>query len=591
MKRWLPKMNSPGYYVLLAAFAMLVLGPLGAVVGAFMLFSLGFSVGGQVLAGILGSAVTYGYGPEGKHGANYMQTAAASVASVGSLAVLLQARAWLGLGEIPSLTLMLYVCAIAMFGIGVGMLYTPLVVDRMKLTFPSGFAVANILRALTDKNLLKASISKLGTGTGLGFLMGLASSKLASLESLGLSMSTIGAGMVVGARIAVPGLLMAVVGGELVPWLTSIGWLEKGDPFRKIGFVIALGMILGAAAIDITLILFKAVRQFRTTERAAEEEAPDWKRTNTWGLVLWVLVWGGAVFFVGLHMLGLPLVPLALAMGLVFVFLLINGISTGISDSNPVSAAFVIGVFLMATLGLKDINAGLMCAAVLLVACSVGVDMQQDRSTGWRLGTNRVIQFRYQMLGILTGAVLCVILAKLFLNAYPVLQTNQFGLKEKTPEMAKWSSAFTYKLVGVLKGLKNPNPHFTTALLIGITIGAMTNVLRKLLGIWKRYQAFIAGGKAGFGTGFMVDVFVLPSPYASSFGGFVELMTALWFAMGGILSSFAQTMQDEARGTKIEGEAGSEEMSTISLVGGGLIAGESLSALVLGIYALLHTLL
>ena len=33
-----------------------------------------------VLAGILGSVVTFGYGSEGKHGANYMQTMAASVA-------------------------------------------------------------------------------------------------------------------------------------------------------------------------------------------------------------------------------------------------------------------------------------------------------------------------------------------------------------------------------------------------------------------------------------------------------------------------------------------------------------------------------
>ncbi len=38
--------------------------------------------------------------------------------------------------------------------------------------------------------------------------------------------------------------------------------------------------------------------------------------------------------------------------------------------------------------------------------------MQQDRSTGWRLGTNRLIQFRYQVIGIVMGAVLCVVLAK-----------------------------------------------------------------------------------------------------------------------------------------------------------------------------------
>ncbi|MFA6436229.1 MAG: peptide transporter, partial [Candidatus Gracilibacteria bacterium] len=262
MKRWLrlPKLNSRLYYVLLAIFAIVVLGPLGAIVGAFMLFSLGFSVGGQVIAGILGSAVTFGYGSEGKHGANYMQTAAASVASVGSLAVLIQARAWLGLPEINTWVFMTYVCCIGMFGIGVGMLYTGLVVDKMKLTFPSGLAVANILRALTDKDLLKQSIAKLGSGTGVGFLLGLASNKLGSLQSTGLSVATIGVGMIVGARIAVPGLLMAVIGEEMLLWLQYTNYIEPGDPFRKIGFIVALGMIIGAAVVDMISIGAEAVR-------------------------------------------------------------------------------------------------------------------------------------------------------------------------------------------------------------------------------------------------------------------------------------------------------------------------------------------
>ena len=37
-------------------------------------------------------------------------------------------------------------------------------------------------------------------------------------------------------------------------------------------------------------------------------------------------------------------------------------------------------------------------------------------------------------------------------------------------------------------------------------------------------------------------------------------------------------------------DADGEEMSTVSLVGGGFIAGDSLAALVLGIYALVSTL-
>src|SRR5208282_5953318 len=172
-----------------------------------MNFSLGFFVGGQVLAGILGSSVTYGYGADGKHGANYMQTAAASVASMSAMAVLIQAMAWLGLPQPPAWQLVLYMLCIGMFGAGVGMLYTPILVDRMQLAFPSGLAVANILRALTDKNLLKRSVAKLGGGVLTGYAGGLASWKWPVLaDTFGLSTSTFGAGMIVGARIAIPAL-------------------------------------------------------------------------------------------------------------------------------------------------------------------------------------------------------------------------------------------------------------------------------------------------------------------------------------------------------------------------------------------------
>ena len=94
--------------------------------------------------------MTFGYGPEGKHGGNYIQTLAASVASMAGMCVLIQAMVWLGMPMPATWKLMLYFGCIGMFGIGVGMLYTPILVDRLQLEYPSGHAVANILRALTD---------------------------------------------------------------------------------------------------------------------------------------------------------------------------------------------------------------------------------------------------------------------------------------------------------------------------------------------------------------------------------------------------------------------------------------------------------
>src|SRR5882724_9288225 len=208
LQRFLPRIGSPAYHIMLSLVAIFILGPLGGISAAFMNFSIGFFIGGQVLAGILGSTVTLPYGPEGKHGANYMQTMAASVAGLCAMGVLIQAMVWLGLPEPSSWKMVLYLVSIGMFGVGVGMLYTPLLVDRMQLTYPSGFAVANILRALTDKNLLRRSVTKLGGGMLAGYGGGLAAFLIPAVGKTSLSTGSFGAGMIVGARIAIPALVV-----------------------------------------------------------------------------------------------------------------------------------------------------------------------------------------------------------------------------------------------------------------------------------------------------------------------------------------------------------------------------------------------
>ena len=166
---------------------------------------------------------------------------------------------------------MLYMGAIGMFGAGVGMLYTPILVDRLQLTFPSGLAVANILRALTDPVLLRRSVARLTSGIGLGLIGGVASAKLALLGAIDLSTSTLGAGLLVGARIGIPSLVAGLTGTALIPMFVSIGWLDDGAPFRKITFLIGLGLIMGAAIIDIGRILIEAVARWRSpSARAAQ---------------------------------------------------------------------------------------------------------------------------------------------------------------------------------------------------------------------------------------------------------------------------------------------------------------------------------
>jgi uncharacterized oligopeptide transporter (OPT) family protein len=231
----------------------------------------------------------------------------------------------------------------------------------------------------------------------------------------------------------------------------------------------------------------------------------------------------------------------------------------------------------------------LMCAAILLISCAVGVDMQQDRSTGWRLGTDRTKQFRYQVIGIVMGSILTVVLAKVFMQSYPVLKVDTFTNPD-TPGAAQWQSAMTYKFVGALKGLTNPKPYVMKALYIGISIGFVIELLRKVIKASARYKRFATRSTGGKITDFVLDAVILPSPYASSFGGFVNLQTTLWFAGGGIVSSlFEHFTKRKSESGPAEGEVPAD-MSTTSLLGGGLIAGDSLAALSIGIYGLLKML-
>jgi uncharacterized oligopeptide transporter (OPT) family protein len=583
---WLPTIGTWKYYALLGAVGILILGPLGGVAASYMNFSLGFFVGGQVLAGILGSTVTFGYGAQGRHGANYIQTTAASVAGMSAMAVVIQAMTWLGLPQPPMWQLILYMLCIGMFGVGVGMLYTPILVDRLQLTFPSGLAVANILRALTDPVLLRQSVSRLFGGMALGIAGGIGAAKTAFLGAIDLSTSTFGAGMIVGARIGIAAIVGGLVSWAMIPYFVSIGWLKVGEPFRKITFLIALGMIMGAALIDISLILFRAYRRARERTGAKPVEQEDWKRVNMRMLIVWVVFWGIGIVVTGSQVLHQPVGYLVFAVLLVFVFAMVNGISVGMVDSNPISSAFVVTVILMAAIGLKDPTIGLMAATVLLVSTAEACDMQQDRSTGWRLGTNRIIQFRFQVAGIVMGAIMAVVFAKLFMSAYPVLMLDQTTLPADQ-QPARWTSAMTYKFVGALRSLTEDKPYQRTAIWVGVAIGFATELLRKIIKSRGAYQKFVKSGKVGFSTDFLLDAVALPSPYASSFGGFVNLLTSAWFAAGGVFASFVNSLPRD----KNKAPALPEDMSTTSLVGGGLIAGDALAALGLGIAGLLATLL
>jgi hypothetical protein len=143
----------------------------------------------------------------------------------------------------------------------------------------------------------------------------------------------------------------------------------------------------------------------------------------------------------------------------------------------------------------------------------------------------------------------------------------------------------TYKFAGVLRGLASSETTTLKLMGLGVVIGLVIQLIRLALKQSAAYQAWkerSAGTKA---ADFVIDTVILPGPYASSLGGFVEFPTAFWYGIGGVFSSTWQWVA--ARRSKGKDSGAPQDMDTTSLIGGGLVAGEALAFLTLGIIGLL----
>ena len=170
--------------------------------------------------------------------------------------------------------------------------------------------------------------------------------------------------------------------------------------------------------------------------------------------------------------------------------------------------------------------------------------------------------------------------------AYPVLLLDQTAMSEGQAP-AQWNAAMTFKFVGILKSLTNDKPYQRTAIWIGVGTGLLIELVRKTVFTserWLAYKKTRGGGVADF----VLDSTVLSSPYAMSFGGFVNFATSLWLGAGGVVASLLDARAARKKERNAPGDDGElpSDMTSTSLFGGGLIAGDALAALGLGLVAL-----
>jgi putative OPT family oligopeptide transporter len=410
---------------------------------------LGFSISGSAIAAILGYVILRGMLRVGTIVENNInQTVASTISSAGTGVVfVLPALFLLSVKGQDNLltslgTLMLASISGAILG---GILVIPLrnkLIEIERLRFPTGIAIATIIRAGGVSGFNKAKL------LGIGFLIsalwklililgwldypGVIKNEELNLSfgilpayltpALYLSLMNFAVGLLSG-RAGLPFLF----GGILAWWIISpfavfSGWVPITNPFDEQALVqfiydnmlrpLGIGILIGAAFTEL-IVNFPAVKgAIQVLISAARSPIPN-SQTE---IPLWVILSIGGIalilFFLAIwNTPNVTLLQATLVTPLAILWMGLAGLivaqCTGLTDISPVSGISLISLTLMMIILNGNLLAAMVVTITVAVAIGQSADMMQDLKTGFLVGSR---PFRQQIVQI-TSSWLGVILA------------------------------------------------------------------------------------------------------------------------------------------------------------------------------------
>jgi putative OPT family oligopeptide transporter len=393
----------------------------------YIALKLGFGLPGSTVAAIIGFTLLRGVLRRRSIVENNINQTVASGINTASAGVVFTLPALLllsvddpSLGNYPIGALIFAAIAGSLMGI---VLIIPLrkqMIELERLRFPSGIAVATLLRS-PGEGLLQGALLLAGAAVAAaltllvngGFLPeDLDLGALVSLPpwlpfALYVSAANFGAGLLSGR-----GGLPFAAGGVLAWWVLSpiavgAGWVEPAAPLpAAIGAGVAagevygqmlrplgIGLLIGGALAGVFSALPAVVGAMKSLAAAArlarergaspDELAPAWVYGGIIGA--FGLLWMSAWLAPGVSALGALLIA---AVGAVWLGLagVIVATATGHTDISPLSGLSLIAVTLMYFLTGGDVTASILIGVAVCIAINQCADMMSDLKTGHLIG-------------------------------------------------------------------------------------------------------------------------------------------------------------------------------------------------------------
>jgi len=514
---------------------------------------------------------------------NMMSSVASAAGAMSTIFVTAIPALYLATGQtVGWLELAAWAAAVSLLGVFMAIPMKRQQINLEKLPFPTGIATAETLTAMhthgedARKKARALAVSAL-TGAVVSWLRDararfmpfhlpggplmpswtIAGQPLSRL-TLGLdpSLLLVGAGAIIGIRAGVSLLLSALVCYAVVgPFVLNHGWVELGAFRQKWALWPGVALLVSAG---LTSFLFRwrtIGRAFSTLGRLVRGGAPDdedplrnIEAPATW-FVWGTLASGGACIVLGAAFFRISWWMGAVAVAATFFLALIASRASGETDINPIGPMGKITQLIYGVLAPTNMTTNLMTASITAGAASHASDLLVDLKSGYILGANPRKQVIAQLFGCLAGTLFVV-------PAYWLLiDPRQIGSD-------KWPAPAAQVWAGVAKVLANGidalPPGARSGALIAVAVGIALALVEELVPKDRRPYTL--------------------SPVAAGIAWVVPAWNSISMFTGALLAWLFLRLRP-AKGERYN-----------LPVASGLIAGESLMAVVIAALVTLHVL-
>lgn len=471
---------------------------LGILFGAFMTASftyagmvLGFTLGGSTVAAILGWGVLRAILKKGTIVENNINQTVASGINIAHSGIIFTVPVlYLRNIDFNPFLMLLGTIAGAVLGVAFIIPIRKQMIDLERLRFPTGTAVATILKS-PGSGVKKSLYLVYGLAFGgtlyfitqfpllglpriipetidLGRLIGLPP-YVANVWAI--SVFALGAGYITG-RVG----LVVLAGGVLSYWIitpvaVNLGWIPSGAEAIEIAHnnmtrPLGIGMLIGGALTGIIVssgsikTALSSLRKMEISGKSPEELPLKFLYSSA--IIAFIILFIAAYFTAPIGILKALLIALVGTAWLWFAGIIVAQ-CTGMTDWSPISGMALVAVILMLFLTRNEVLASVLIGAAVCVAITECADMMQDLKTGYMVGAKPFRQQFLQATLVWIGPIVSLLTIALLWKAY--------GFGPGTKIVAPQAQALSAAIEGVIGG-NVPYDKYISGAIVGAALSA-----------------------------------------------------------------------------------------------------------------------